>query len=452
LTPAGFLHDVFEAHERREAIVWRGKSFSYQWLGESWGLWSSRFDEAGLGEHAVVVLEADFSPAAIAALLALIERGCVVVPLLRSTRSDRRAIHRIAQAEHRLLIGDDDSWDLSALPGIPANPCYQVLRERGHPGLVLFSSGTSGEPKGAVHDVVPLLDKYRTRRPAWRTIAFLLFDHIGGINTIFNTLSNGAALITVEARTPDAIAAAIEQSKAEVLPASPTFLRMMLLSGVQERYDMSSLKIVNYGTEPMSDSTLEQLRRAFPNARLQQSYGLAEVGILRSRSKSDDSNWLTLGGEGIETRVVDGILQIKSPSIMLGYLNAPSPLSDDGWFVTGDAVEVDGEYLKIVGRKSELINVGGEKVYPSQVEAVIEAMDNVAAATVYGEPNALMGSIVCARVALIEPEDPGQLAIRLKRYCRERLPSYQVPVKVAVVQRDMIGERFKKLRSQPPTA
>jgi len=452
LTPTGFLHDVFAAHEEREAIVWRGKSFSYRWLDESWRLWSSHFEAAGLEEQAVVVLEADFSPAAIAALLALIERGCVAVPLLRSTRSDRHSIHRIAQAEHLLLIGEDDTWELSHLPGEANNPCYQTLRERGHPGLVLFSSGTSGEPKAAVHDVVPLLDKYRTRRPAWRTVAFLLFDHIGGINTIFNTLSNGAALITVDARTPDAIGAAIEQSSAEVLPASPTFLRMMLLSRVQERYDMSSLEIVNYGTEPMSDSTLEQLRHAFPKARLQQSYGLAEVGILRSRSKSDGSNWLTLGGQGIDTRVVDGILQIRSPSIMLGYLNAPSPLSEDGWLVTGDAVEIDGEYLKILGRKSELINVGGEKVYPSQVEAVIETMDNVAAATVYGEPNPLMGSIVCASVALVEPEDRGKLAIRLKRYCRERLPAYQVPVKVSVVERDMIGERFKKLRSQPPTA
>jgi acyl-coenzyme A synthetase/AMP-(fatty) acid ligase len=75
-------------------------------------------------------------------------------------------------------------------------------------------------------------------------------------------------------------------------------------------------------------------------------------------------------------------------------------------------------------------------------------MDNVAAATVYGEPNPLMGSIVCARVALIEPEDEGKFAIRLKRHCRERLPAYQVPVKVSVVGREMIGERFKKLRRQ----
>lgn len=400
-----------------------------------------------MGPQAVVVLEADFSPAAIAAFLALVECGCVLVPVLRSTRGDRQRIYRIAQAEHRLRITETEAWDLEPLPGEPDHPHYQTLRERGHPGLVLFSSGTSGEPKAAVHDVVPLLSKYRTRRPAWRTLTFLLFDHIGGINTIFHTLSNGATLITVEDRTPDAVCAVIEQSRAEVLPASPTFLRLLLLSSAQDRFDLSSVKVVNYGTEPMSVTTLKRLQTSFPRAQLHQSYGLAEVGILRSKSKSNDSIWLKVGGEGVETRVVDGILQIKSPSTMLGYLNAPSPFTDDGWFVTGDAVEVDGDYLKILGRRSELINVGGEKVYPSEVEEVIEAMGNVAAATVYGQPNPLMGNIVCARVALVEPEDEGKFAIRLKRHCRERLPSYQVPVKVAVVGREMIGERFKKLRT-----
>lgn len=434
------------ANSEKEAIVWRGRSFSYQWLDENWRLWRSRLEAAALGQQAVVVLEADFSPAAIAALLALVELDCVVVPVLRSTRGDRERIYRIAQAQHRLNIRESDAWDLESLPGEPTHPHYVTLRDRGHPGLVLFSSGTSGEPKGAVHDVVPLLSKYRTRRPAWRTVTFLLFDHIGGINTIFHTLSNAATLITVEERSPDAVCAAIERSRAEVLPSSPTFLRLLLLSSAQDRFDLSSLKVVNYGTEPMSETTLKRLHNAFPNAQLLQSYGLAEVGILRSKSKSNDSIWLKVGGEGVETRVVDGILQIKSRSTMLGYLNAPSPITDDGWFVTGDAVEVDGDYLRIVGRSSELINVGGEKVYPSEVEEVIEAMSNVVAATVYGEPNPLMGSIVCARVALIEPEDEGKFAIRLKRHCRERLPTYQVPVKVAVVGRDMIGERFKKLR------
>lgn len=393
-----------------------------------------------------MVLEADFSPAAVAALLALVERGCIVVPVVRSSRVDRERIHRITGPSHLIRISESDQVEHRSLQSGMTHSLFETLRADGHPGLVLFTSGTSGDPKAAVHDVFQLVKKYRTRRPAWRIVAFLLFDHIGGINTIFHTLANGGTLITVDDRSPDGVCAAIERHRAEVLPASPTFLRLLLLSAAQDRFDLSSLRVINYGTEPMTQATLTRLELAFPKVRLQQSYGMAEVGILRSHSRDNGSLWVKLGGEGVQTRVVDGTLQVKSDSAMLGYLNAPSPFTPDGWLITGDAVETEGDYFKILGRRSELINVGGEKVFPAEVEEVIEAMDNVAAATVYGEANPLLGSIVCARVALVEPEDGAQFAIRLKRHCRERLPAYQVPVKVTVTGHELIGARSKKVR------
>ena len=111
---------------------------------------------------------------------------------------------------------------------------------------------------------------------------------------------------------------------------------------------------MTYGTEVMPESTLKQFHELFPKVLLLQTYGLSEVGILRSKSKSSDSLWVKVGGEGFETRVVDGMLEIKAKSAMLGYLNAESPFTEDGWFKTGDAVEVDGEYIRILGRKSEM--------------------------------------------------------------------------------------------------
>ena len=95
---------------------------------------------------------------------------------------------------------------------------------------------------------------------------------------------------------------------------------------------------------------------------------------------------------GFETRIVDSILQIKADSAMFGYLNAPSPFTDDGYFITGDAVEQDGEYLKILGRKSELINVGGEKVYPQEVENVMLRFPGVQEVLVFGEKNLILGN------------------------------------------------------------
>ena len=155
---------------------------------------------------------------------------------------------------------------------------------------------------------------------------------------------------------------------------------------------------------------------------------------------------MKVGGEGFATRVVDGILHIKAQSAMLGYLNAPSPFTEDGWFNTGDSVEVDGEYLKILGRKSEIINVGGEKVYPAEVESIIQEMDGVAEVTVYSEKNPIIGNIVCAKVRLTRPEERGKLTVRVKKYCQARLARYKVPVKVFIDEKSQHGARYKKVR------
>ena len=107
---------------------------------------------------------------------------------------------------------------------------------------------------------------------------------------------------------------AFEKFRAELLPVTPTFLNLLLLSGAHKRRDLSSLKVISYGAESMPEGTLQRLARLFPNVRLQQTYGLIELGALRTKSKSSDSLWVRVGGEGYQTRVVDGMLQIKSRS------------------------------------------------------------------------------------------------------------------------------------------
>jgi len=153
-----------------------------------------------------------------------------------------------------------------------------------------------------------------------------------------------------------------------------------------------------------------------------------------------------VGGEGFETRIVNGTLHVKAESAMLGYLNAPSPFTKEGWLDTGDRVEVDGDYIKILGRESDIINIGGEKVYPAEVEAVIQEMDNVAEAVVYGEKNMVTGNIVCARVRLVQQADPREFTKDLRDYCRARLNAHEVPIRVSVVPDVQYTERFKKAR------
>jgi long-chain acyl-CoA synthetase len=146
--------------------------------------------------------------------------------------------------------------------------------------------------------------------------------------------------------------------------------------------------------------------------------------------------------------VVDGMLEIKAQSAMSGYLNAPSPFTADGWFQTGDAVEVDGEYLRILGRTSEIINVGGEKVYPAEVESVLQLMEGVEDVTVSAESHPLTGQIVKAQVRLNGGETAAAFRRRMRMFCQGKLPKFKIPQKVVMVTEMMHGERFKKLRGQ----
>jgi len=288
--------------------------------------------------------------------------------------------------------------------------------------------------------------KYKTRRLCYRTLAFLLFDHIAGLDTLLYSLSNGSCLVTVNDRSPDTVCRVIEKHFVDVLPTSPTFLNLLIFSEAYRRHNLSSLKYITYGTEVMPEATLKKCADLFPGVTIIQKYGATEVGTLRSKSKSSDSPWVKVGGEGFATRIVDGMLQVKAQSAMVGYLNAPSPFTEDGWFKTGDAVETDGDYIRIHGRQSEIINVGGEKVFPAEVENLIQGMNNVADVAVFGEKNPITGNIVCAKVRLIRQEDKRRFLARLKKYFREKTAAYKVPVKIEIVDKTFHGERFKKMR------
>jgi len=395
------------------------------------------------------VLDSDFSPNAVALFLALVDQGCILVPLSVASAGSRAEFIQIAAGEIVISVNAQDEVTAEPLGAVEEPSLYRVLRERQHPGLILFSSGSTGQSKAAVHDLVPLLEKFKVRRKMLRAISFLLYDHIGGVNTMLYTASNGGCIVTVERRDPDSVLAAVERHRVELLPTSPTFLNLMLLSEAYKRYDLSSLRLITYGTEPMPEHTLKRLHELLPEVALQQTYGLSELGILQSKSKEPDSLWVKVGGEGFETRVVDGILQIKARSSMLGYLNAPSPFTEDGWFDTNDAVEVDGEYLRILGRKSEIINVGGEKVYPAEVENVIQELEAVAEVTVYGEKNAITGNVVCADItpaASLDNSQERELIAQVKQHCREKLQKYKVPLRVNIVTEIQHTERFKKSR------
>src|SRR5882724_10114949 len=425
-----FLLEVFREKAESEAVIWRDQSFAYGKLLDWTNHWRGYLRENRIAAGTVTAIEAEFSPNAIALMLALIESGCIAVPLTSSVAAKKAEFMAIAGVEALLELDARDEARLTRFERPPTHEILQRLRERGHPGLILFSSGSTGQSKAAVHDIVGMLGKFKVRRHARRAITFLLYDHIGGFNTMLYQLSNAGCIVTVQDRDPDTVLRTIERHKVELLPTSPTFINLILLSEPHRRYDLSSLKIVSYGTEPMPESTLRRFHSVLPHIELQQTYGLSEVGILRSKSRSSDSLWVKLGGEGFQTRVVDGILQIKAESAMLGYLNAPSPFTADGYFITGDRVEIDGDNMRFLGRDSELINVGVQKVFPAEVETVLLECEEVEEAVVYGQRHPIIGHIVCADVQLRNGLDETEARRSIKRFCAGRLDAFKVPVKI----------------------
>jgi acyl-coenzyme A synthetase/AMP-(fatty) acid ligase len=441
-----WLLDRMQQWRDNAAIVWNDRTETYGDLLDRVDGWRRTLDAHGVGPGQVVSIEADYSPSACAALLALIERNAIVVPLARAVVTQRDHFLDIAEVQEAITLDADETPTVTRRDTQVTNDITKKLLSVGNPGLVLFSSGSTGAPKASLHDFAALLEKFKVPRHRRTMMTFLLFDHIGGVNTLFYCLANGGTVVAPTRREPEAICQAIERHRVQALPTSPTFLNLLIMSEAYTRYDLSSLELITYGTEVMPEQLLKKVHEAFPKAELLQTYGLSELGILRSKSKSSDSLWVKVGGEGFETRIVDGVLWIRARSSMLGYLNAPNPFTEDGWFNTQDQVETNGEYIRILGRRSELINVGGEKVYPAEVESVLMSMPNVRDATVFGEPNPIMGHIVAARLNLREPRDPAEVRREVRAFCRGRLAPFKIPVRIDVTSEDQFSARFKKTR------
>ncbi|MBK7639023.1 MAG: long-chain fatty acid--CoA ligase [Bacteroidetes bacterium] len=437
----------FKNYNSQIAFVWQDKSYKYNQLLERIYYWQQTLSDYPKGT--IIGIESDFSPETIAILMVLIEKNIIIVPLDKNHENKNRKKIEIAQLDFLIKIkGENDIEFISVASPKEKNSLYNTINQNNVPALVLFTSGSSGEPKGALHDFSKLLKKFNVKRNALLTINFLLFDHWGGLNTLFHVLSNGGTLVFLETRNPDYICQLIEKHKVELLPTSPTFLNMLVISRAYERYSLNSLKIISYGAEPMPESLLKLLNKIFPNVKLLQTYGLIELGVMRSQSQSNGSLWVKIGGEGYQTRVEDGILQIKSDSAMLGYLNAPSPFTEDGWFITGDSVEVDGEYFKILGRKSEIINVGGEKVFPQEIENVILELPNILDVVVFAESNPLTGKIVSAKIKYNGIESKSEIIKQIKTHCRTKLEPFKIPVKIAFTDETFESERFKKIENK----
>ncbi len=322
------------------------------------------------------------------------------------------------------------------------------------PLLILYTSGTTGRPKGATitHRSILASASAQAEHLAMGEgdvqLGHLPFNHVGGITcTIMTALVSGGSVALVPAFAPDASLHAVERHRVTILAAVPTMYVLMLGRDDFADRDVSSVRICIAGGSNVEPALAETIRRGLPDASLYALYGLSESSGACVLSRPDDdpeSVSRTLGvviGD-FEARVVArdgavlppgqaGELQIRGDCVAGGYWDMPEETAEvflpDGWLATGDMVEMEPSgHLVLRGRKKEMYIQGGFNVYPVEIENVLTTHPKVAMAAGIGVPDEVLGEVgrfyvVPRRGA--EPPTEEELAA----YCRERLADYKVP-------------------------
>lgn len=440
--------EKFRQYNERISIIDKDIEYTYSDLVENIVSKFYEFKEQ-IPKGEVVTLLSGFNFQSISAFFALAMNQNIIVPVTGIVNSEYQQRKDISLAGWEVSI-DDKIVDINKLSiSRQDNQLISHLQERSHSGVILFSSGITGEPKGMVHDLEHLLNSYLQKKSkSLSFLALLLFDHIGGLNTLFTALFSGAKLVLPPSRDPDVICRQCEKHNVNILPASPTMLNLILISGSYLQYNLSSIKIITYGTEPMPEGLLMKLNAALPGTRFMQTYGTSETGISKMSSKSSTSLRVKFDDPETESKIVDGELWIRSATTILGYLNATMErFTEDGWFKTGDLVDVDEDgYIYFSGRNNEIINVGGLKVLPQEVESVLMKIPLVDNCIVYADKSPITGNIVAADIQLKAGIDQNEARGTIRTFCRENLERYKIPVKLNFVSNIEFNSRFKKIR------
>jgi len=398
-------------------------------------------------KHENIVIYSDYNFYSISLLLLLSEYPINIIPIVKTT--EKEFSDKISSFNPNKIISFDKKGSLiiNNLNSI-STPSKEdtVYTIKGDTGIILFSSGTTGKPKVMIQnfsEIIKSINKPR-RKKSLTFIILLMFDHIGGLNTLLNCLITGSPFVIPKDRNPSTIIDLIEKHKVNILPTSPTFLNLLLIDETFNPNKLVTVKLISYGTERMSDVLLKKINSFLPNIKLLQTFGTSETGILKTKSKSSNSLFFKIVDNEKEFKIVDGELYLKSKNSIKGYLNHSNEnFKKDGWYATGDLVESDNDgFIKIIGRKNKIINVGGLKVFPSEVEGVLNSIEGVIDSTVYGQENNITGNIVCAKI-FTNITNTNDLKLLIKKTCRDKIDKFKSPVKISF-EKLIINNRGKK--------
>jgi acyl-coenzyme A synthetase/AMP-(fatty) acid ligase len=345
-----------------------------------------------------------------------------------------------ALAEADALAYDDAaappiSLDLALPVRLPLAP----RAEEGEPALatewVLPTSGTSGPPKLAVHTLETLVGAI-TPAPLQQWATFYDIRRYGGLQIFLRALSGQGSLRLASPEEP------IEQFLARLgdhaithISGTPTHWRKALLSGAAGRIAPQYARLSG---EIADDGVLAGLAAAYPQARIEHAYASTEAGVLFTVADGRagfPADWLQRPG-AVEMKLVEGALSVRSPRRALRLLGADAPALTDaeGFVDTGDMIELRDGRCHFIGRRNGVINVGGAKVHPEEVEAALNGLAMVRAARVFAKASPITGALVAAEVVLKDPAAAGrELEREIIAAARRQLPAHMAPASVRFV-------------------
>lgn len=443
-----WILDRIRIFGENDFFIEEDRKYTYRDLKDRINRQSLKIKEYGIKSGDCVALVGDCFFEYVPLFWALIINQNIIIPIDQTAVENLNYMLKVGEADYLITVSENAEISVSKIACQRTSHLLIKLQQKAEAGIIIFTSGSTGEAKAAVLKVSSLIKRYQDKiRKSYIGLVFLKIDHIGGINTLFSMMLNGGTIVTIKKRTADEVCQKIEQNNIQLLPTTPTFLNMMLISDIHTKYDLSSLEMISYGTEPMPEETLKELSRYFSNVHFKQTYGLTELGIFSTKSKDSKSTWMKVGGGDTQIKVVNQTLWIKTDTAMLGYMNAADPFDADGWYNTGDKVEMDGEYIRVIGRESEIINVAGEKVYPAEVENILLEVENVRDVLVYGMSNAVTGQIVAALIQVMDPEEAVAMKRKIRAYCKSKLPEFKIPKIIKITEQGIVGKRLKKNRN-----
>ena len=451
------------------ALLFQDRSWSWDELSAKVHDIAAGLGARGVGPGDVVALQLPNTPEFVVSFLAIARLGAVTCTLHMPYRgAEVQALMRHSGAclaiclpqsremfEGRGLAFDeirpDFSFRLEAEPG-PEDPF-----------LLLYTSGTTAAPKGVVHSYRTMLGNGRVSAPEHglaatsRVLCAAPLSHLYGLYSLHCAWAVGACTVLLPAFKPDDLGATVEALKPTALWTAPAHLAACRAAGAFDKYDWSSLELAIVSGSIAPPQLVKDFAARLPRCAVTQLWGMTELQAgLYTRPRDPFEMSATTAGRpspGTEVRLSqEGELQVRGPSVFSGYHNnkeaTHAAFTEDGWFRTGDLGEARGEYFAITGRSKDLINRGGVKINPADVEMLLDAHPKVLQSALVPMPDPVLGEKACAFISLRNPEQPASLTELVDYLWAKGIAKNKLPERVVIVAEMPLTPTRKIIKSR----